>query len=420
MLRQILIAAVIGVLLGHAPAFSQGADQGAGAPPSDILPLEGIATLVNDEPISYFDVRQRAAMLMVTLGAEPSNEVLQQLAGTALEQLVDERLQLQLAAEFELEIQDNEIQSSINRIAQQAGTDIDTLIAQFRGAGISMRTLEEQVRADIAWRRIMSGRFGQRIRIPRNRIEAQMQRLRSSAQETAYQLAEIFLFTATDEDKIQAQAAADSLIQQLRNGTPFRAAAQQFSSAPTASTGGDMGWVALDDLAPELAAAVEAATQPGILEPITAENGIYILALRGKREPQEATSTLELKQLVATDNNVETLEATMDDVEGCNSIEDVADATDDVLVAELGTIKLTELGIEAQNLVKNLQAGENSTPFQIARGWASIYVCDRKDGIESLPTDEQLENQLYGQELAMISERELRNARLEATILRER
>ena len=41
---------------------------------------------------------------------------------------------------------------------------------------------------------------------------------------------------------------ADMEVEQLDAGAPFSLAAQRLSSAPTAASGGDMGWVALDDI----------------------------------------------------------------------------------------------------------------------------------------------------------------------------
>lgn len=385
---------------------------------SDILPLEGVAALVNDEPISFFDVRQRARMLMVTLGAQPSNEIFQQLAATALEQLIDERLQLQAAKEVELEISTDRISASVNRIAEQSGSTIEALIQEFRQAGISMQTLEEQVRADMGWQDIMRGRYGRNIRISKDRINQQMELFRTDSQRTAYQLAEIFLFAPDEESKTQALTASYTLIEQLRSGTPFQAMAQQISRAPTAAAGGDMGWVSIDDINPEVAAAVSAADTRGVLEPIIADDGVYIISLRGKREPSESVSILSLQQLVAVDNNLKTLESAMQRANGCNNIKELADAQDGLVLADLGEVNLAELATEPQNLLKDLQAGKLSAPLKISRGWASIAVCSRRDGAANLPSDDQVENQLYGRELSMISERELRNARLEATILR--
>lgn len=411
MIRSLISALVLAVACSHF-ATAQTVDQ------PETLPLEGVAALVNDEPISFFDVRQRARMLMVTLGAQPSEEVFQQLASTALEQLVDERLQLQAAAEFELEISEDRIHDSINRIAQQSGSTMETLESEFNQAGISMRTLEEQVRADMAWQDIMRGRHGRNIRISPDRINRQMDLFKSDSENTAYQLAEIFLFAPDEESRIQAHTAAYTLIEQLRGGTPFQAMAQQISRAPTAAAGGDMGWVSLEDLDPAVASAVASTVNPGVIEPILVEDGVYIISVRGRRDPQESISVLSLMQIVATDDNIKTLETAMDRIDGCENIKAVADARDTLVMADLGTVNLTELSAEAQEKVTSLKAGELSSPFKMSRGWASIAVCNRHDGAANLPSNDQVENQLYGRELGMISDRELRNARLEATILR--
>ena len=46
-----------------------------------------------------------------------------------------------------------------------------------------------------------------------------------------------------------------------------------------------------------------------------------------------------------------------------------------------------------------------------------MYVCARDDGAEALPSRDDLKGSLKNRELGMISERELRNLRREATII---
>ncbi len=410
---MIRIAIIALSLVFCVPAMqAQTPDTGA-----EMFQLEGIVTLVNDEPISLYDIRQRTAMLVITLGIQPTPQIFDQLAGTALQQLIDERLQLQTAAEYELTISDEEIAASIERLAAQSGRNRDALEQQFNAIGINTDTLKEQIRADIAWRRIMSGRYGSRIRVSRNAIEEQIELLKAQSQETAYQLSEIFLYAPREEDKSQAFQAAQSLITQLQGGVPFQNAAQQFSSAPTASIGGDMGWITLEDLSPPLAQAVSNQIEAGIIGPVEAEDGVYILALRGRREPQQLTSSVYLKQFVLTNRDSDALNTYMQSIEACADMDVIAEQDEALILVDLGQIKLSDLGENVQALVANLSAGQSSTPFEISRGLAALYVCERQDGIENLPSPDQIEDQLFGRELSMISDRELRNARLNATIL---
>ena len=388
------------------------------APASDVLQLEGVAALVNDEPITFFDVRQRVRMLLFTLGTQPTEQILQQLSTTALDQLVDERLQLQQAKEFELNISADRINDSIARLAQQSGSNKETLESEFDRNGISMQTLEEQTRADIAWQIIIRERFGKNIRISKDRIGQQMKQFQSDFQTTRYQLAEIFLFAPDPDTKAQAVAGAETLIQQLQQGAPFRAVATQISRAPTAAAGGDMGWVTVEDLDPALVDAVVNTERPGIIGPIVAENGVYILALRGKQEPQEIIPKVSLMQIVAPDGSKSALERAMNSTNSCADLKNESEDDADLIMADLGTIDVEELADGPKALIADISDGEFTDTFEMSRGLATIMLCERKEGAEGLPTDDQVENQLYGREVNMISERELRNMRNDATILR--
>ena len=195
MVRPFLIFVAACMALG-APAMAQDVAPEEG--PSSRT-LEGIAAIVNDEPISYSDVRQRARFLLLGLGRQqPTPEQVQQVTGQALEQLIDEQLQLQEAAEYEVEIEAAEIASAVSDMARQTGTDRDTLFEQLLAAGVNPSSLEDQMRAEIAWRRIMGGLYGSRIRVSENQIDDQVERMQAAAAETQFQVSEIFLF-ATDE-----------------------------------------------------------------------------------------------------------------------------------------------------------------------------------------------------------------------------
>lgn len=410
MIRSTVLAISLG-LMGSAMAQD--------APDANSETLEGIAAIVNDAPISYTDVRQRARFLLLGLGREqPTPEQLQQITGQALEQLIDEKLQLAEAAEYEVEIEAAEIANAVETMARQSGTDRESLFRQLLSAGVNPASLEEQMRAEIAWRRIMGGLFGSRIRISENQIDDQIARMKSAASKTQYQVAEIFLFAPDEETKEQAYQAALSIVEQLRQGAPFTIAAQQFSSSPTAAAGGDMGWVSLSDLDEELAEAIEALGGPGLTPPIRVDNGVYLLGVGGRREPMETTTILDLQQLISVSGDDQPLIDAVAQAEGCGELESIADADDSLVYAPLGRVDINELGEEGATLVSQTEIGQATEIFALSNGLATIFVCDRQDDADNIPTRSQIEDELLDQQLGMMSERTLRNLRREATIIR--
>jgi peptidyl-prolyl cis-trans isomerase SurA len=412
MVRQFIAAAVLAAL----PVGSIAIAQEASAP--ERLALEGVAAIVNDRPISYSDVRQRARLLLLSLGGQqPTQEQIQQITGQALEQLIDEQLQLEKADEFELEIAPEEVNAAVDDMARQSGASGDQLKQQLLAAGVNPTSLEEQMRAEIAWNRVMSGLYGSRIRISDNQVDEQLSRVRNSLQQTQYRISEIFLYAPDPETQSQAMQAANSILEQLNQGADFRIAAQRISSAPTSATGGDMGWITTGDLDPVLAEAVEASVGPGLLGPIATENGIYILNVANKREPAKLTTKVDLKRLQVTDGSEADLKGALAEIESCDDVQSVSNSKSNLRHADLDDIDVEELGSEGKALVLATEVGQPTEIFAAGGGLAVMYVCRREDGAEALPSRDDLKGRLKDQELNMISERELRDLRREATII---
>lgn len=391
----------------------------AQAEESNTLALEGIAAIVNDKPISYSDVRQRARLLLLSLGRQqPSQEQVQQITSQALEQLIDERLQLDRVAEYDVEVDPREIDAELVDMAAQGGIGADALRQQLVSAGVNPVSLEDQIRAEIAWNRLMSGLFGTRIRVSDSQVDDHLERLRSAAKKTQYRVSEIFLYAPDEATRTDAMAAAGSIMQQLEQGADFRVAAQRISSAPTAATGGDMGWVTADDLAPALSAAVLAADKvPGLLQPIQVESGIYILSISGKREPSQPTTKVDLKRLITTDGTEATLTEAIGRIKSCADVNSVANSKSALRAQDMEDIDVVELGEEGRSLVMATEVGSPTEIFAVGGGLGVMYVCRRQDGAEALPSKEDLKNSIKARELNMISERELRNSRRDATII---
>lgn len=390
--------------------------QDAAAP--SIQQIEGVAATVNDEPITYSDVRERAQMLILSLGSQPTQEQIQQLANRALEQLIDEKLQLQEAAEFEVEVSDTDIANSIEGIARQSGLSREDFLNTLLQAGISPRSLEDQTRADIAWRRIMGGLYGSRIRISPTQIDDQMARIKAASTKVQYQIREIFLFAPDQTTQQQALEVATTLKQQLESGAPFQVAAQRFSSAPTAAAGGDMGWVTTDDLDDARADYVSAMDGPGISDPIITDSGVYLLEVRSKQDPSQTTSRVDLVRLTVADGSDTALIEAAQSVETCDALEDLANSDDNLRAVKLEDLNVADLGPEGRSMVEQTPIGASTDIFATSGTIAVMFVCDRDEDIANLPTRDQLEDRLYGQQLGMISERSLRNLRREATIIR--
>ncbi|MEM8920587.1 MAG: peptidylprolyl isomerase, partial [Pseudomonadota bacterium] len=384
------------------------------------LALEGVAAVVNDEVISFTDVRNRAQLILISFGVEASPEAIAQAQARAIESLIEERLQMQEAAEYELEVSEEDVTRQVAGLAARNGIGPDEFLNNLWGQGINPATLRDQVKADIAWRRLVGGRFGQRVRVSDLQIDDVKERISTNMGKDQYRLSEIFLPAGDPDTRAQARQGAIVLREQIEQGAPFQLVAQQFSASSTASAGGELGWVTGGEVREEIVAVIEDLTPPAISPPIETQDGFYLIAVMDKRDPvAEDEGTALLRQLISRSSNAaalvtEAAEAASD----CDGVEAAADAVDGVSAVNLGEIALSELNDTFKQAVMATEPGASTEVLELPSGAAQLYVCDKSLGGAAVPDRDAIEDRIYEQQLAMLADRYLRDLKREATIIR--
>jgi peptidyl-prolyl cis-trans isomerase SurA len=399
-------AAVLAAALGAAPsAIAQNA--------------EGVAAIVNDNVISTFDVRQRAMLLLVSAGLERTPEMQQRARAQALRDLVDERLQIEEARRFEITVTPEVVNNRLEDIARQNQTTVEGLTTSLSQAGVSIRTLRAQIEADIAWQRLIRGMYGPRVRVSEVEIREVRERIAANATRPQYQISEIFLPAETEQEFAEMQQGAMRLLEQMQRGAPFPMVARQFSQAPSAAAGGDIGWIAAPELAPELQPVAEQLQRGQVSLPVRTRNGVYIIAMRDRRAGADAatTSQVSLRQITAPANRQNALERVQRRINGCGDLEGAISNIQGAAVADLGQAQEAQLAPAIRDRINGVGVGRASPVVADGDQVSTIVVCARETGGGGVPDRSQIEDRLREQELAMLSERYLRNLRREATII---
>ncbi|MDB5430718.1 MAG: peptidylprolyl isomerase [Caulobacter sp.] len=426
LLRAAAVSLTVLAIAAPGPVLAQDAQQQA---PQGLS--ESVAATVNDDIISTYDLVQRMRLLIVTTGVQPTQESLPGLQREALRSLIDERLQMQelhrveKQQKLDLVATDQEVTDEITDIAKSNNTTAEALLGSLAERGVDPVTFRNQIRTNISWQRWIAGRYGSRLRVGDDQIKALLQRQADSATKPQYLVSEVVLDAARVGGMETAQTGAEQLVAQLQQGAPFAAVARQFSSAPDAGAGGDMGWIAANEVPTEVAQALEAMRPGQLSRPIPVKDGFYIVLLRDKHAG--ATSQLvNLKQVAvalpadAPPEAVEaarvTLEGVRPKLKGCEDLEAIAGKTDGVLVGDLGEAEVKDLTPSFREAVEGLQPGQISAPIRTAAGLHLVAVCaKRSSGSQGLSHD-QMEARLYNMQLSQISKRYLRDLKNAATI----
>ena len=120
-----------------------------------------IKVLVNDDPISDYDINQRERFLAITTQQQPSPALKKQ----ATDMLIDERLQMQEARKASVTADEQDVMAILEDMAKNNNLKVEGLEVALGKAGVNIKTLKDRVRAQLVWQQTMQKKFRRDIQI---------------------------------------------------------------------------------------------------------------------------------------------------------------------------------------------------------------------------------------------------------------
>ncbi|MYZ49850.1 SurA N-terminal domain-containing protein [Propylenella binzhouense] len=133
----------------------------AGAVPAHAQ--NAIKILVNNEPITTYDIRNRAQLLKLTTGGKAGQQ-------QAIEELIGERLKMQEAKRRGVTVSEREVSGAFATIAQRTKLTPANLEKALRQSGVDPATLKDRIRAELAWSEIVRARFRATVRVSEREV----------------------------------------------------------------------------------------------------------------------------------------------------------------------------------------------------------------------------------------------------------
>ena len=395
--------------------------------PTSAQQVERIAAVVNDQVISIYDLRQRIELLIFSAGLPNTNEQRRGMAPQVLRGLIDEVLQSEEAARLNVRVSSREVDDAVGRIEKANQMPEGRFEDVVRSRGVSPEAAMSQIRAGIAWQKLIRRRIVPTIEIGEEEIDSVIKRIRAGAGQTQYRVSEILLPV---DDATQRQVVLDlgnRLTSQIRLGADFAGVARQFSKSASAATGGDIGWIQEGELIDEANKALSSLEVGKVSDPVQTPDGYLILQMSDRRKlrsPGEEDAQITLRQLILQLPQ----DAQQIEVESQLLLaREVAFATTDCddfaeLAREMGTpqpaqpaaFRLGDLNENLRRIAGDLDVGVASAPLRTPAGVQVIMVCERQEA-GALPRD-QIRDTLLRQRVDMLSRRYLRDLRRSAFI----
>jgi peptidyl-prolyl cis-trans isomerase SurA len=391
------------------PAPTPAADTTPVAPAAPIpdtqKTLDQIAAVVNGEVITRLEMRDRVDTAMKVMArqgmsAPPTSVIEHQV----LERMIVEKVQIQLAVENGVRVDDLQLDRAVQRVAEQNNMTVQVFRDRLEREGTTFAGFRDDLRQQIMIERARGREVDDKVQVSEGEVDAFIAAQNGVSPDASPEVdvAQILVRvpeSASAEQIEKQRAKADDVFQQIKAGGDFGRLAATFSDAPEALQGGDLGFRAQDRL-PQLFIDAIAPLEVGqVAAPVKSANGFHILKLVAKRRPgagpQVAGAPGPVEQTHARHilikvNEVVTAEQAKTRLEDIRQrivnktadFEDMARAYSTDASAskggDLGTLYPGDTVPEFEKAMNALKPGEISEPVQSPFGYHLIQVVERK------------------------------------------
>jgi peptidyl-prolyl cis-trans isomerase SurA len=205
----------------------------------------------------------------------------------AIEKLIIDNLQTQMAERMGIQISDPQLEQTILNIAKGENMEIAQFREKVAQEGVSYDTYREEIRKELILGEVRRANVRRRVYITEQEINNLVTLIDEQGDEQAeYNLGHILIEfppEPTDTDIEQAKTRANKVIELLNKGSDFAKIATASSGGSLALEGGDMGWMNINSMPTLFAEAVQKKSKDDLIGPIRSGAGFHILKVKDLR-----------------------------------------------------------------------------------------------------------------------------------------
>jgi peptidyl-prolyl cis-trans isomerase SurA len=221
-----------------------------------------------------------------------------QAKSLALEQLINDRAQIQQAREAGIRIDEEALNEAEAGVARNNQLSVEALRQRLQQEGVSLSAFREQLRNQLLLTRVREREVESRIRISETEVSQFLQeQLKTQAARVPVELNLAMILLAVPENSTEAQIQplaerAQDLARRARSGEDFAVLAQAHSqAADRGANGGAMGLRPADRYPDLFLQATQALPVGGVSEVVRSGAGFHVLKVL-QREQAPATLTV--------------------------------------------------------------------------------------------------------------------------------
>ena len=264
--------------------------------------LDRIIAVVNNQVIVESELNKAMNKIKSQLTAShtplPQTDVLRK---QVLEQIINKKLQLEVADQAGIDVTEDQLEKAISNIAKSNHMTVTQLYSEIAKRGIDKEEYRKDIYDEYTIHQIQQKAIASRITVSQEEVDDFMRSAAWQAHNNKeYHLEDILIAlpeVPSSQDMMDAKKRAEGIVAKLHQGTPFREAAAAESNDSKALQGGDLGWRKLPEIPSAFATQILLAKDNDILGPIQTPNGFHVIHIAGIRNVEVPVKTDQHRQI---------------------------------------------------------------------------------------------------------------------------
>lgn len=296
-----LLALCVGAGLALAP-FAVQAQQTQDFQSTQRQALDSVVAVVNNDVIMRSELDDRVAQIeqqnQSQSGSLPPRA---QLERQVLERMVMEEIQLQMAEEANLTIDDTELNRQVRSIAESNGMTLDEFADAVEAEGMTLARVREDVRREMLMRQVQQRQIRNRVSVSDRDVERFINQRPGQSSDQSFieetRARHVLIELTPNRDESQARARAEEVRERLLQGEDFASVAREYSDdSGSALNGGELGWVRPGQTVPAFEEAMRELSVNQISQPVRSQFGYHIIEVEERRR-QDVTQESQREQV---------------------------------------------------------------------------------------------------------------------------
>ena len=366
-------------------------------PATAVQDLDRIVAVINDDVIMRSELGEKVRSVTSQMQEQniplPPDNILQK---QVLDRLIMTRLQIQMAQNTGIRVDDETLNRTISNIARENELSLNQFRDILEQDGYGYESFRREIRDEILISRLQQRQVDNRVIVTDREIDNYLSNQEHQGEtDIEFHIAHILVAIpegASTRQVARARETAETVLGELQGGADFGSVAATWSDGQQALDGGDLGWRKAGQVPTLFADFISDMEVGGLSDIIKSPSGYHVIKLLDKRSSEQVVVTqtrarhilVRPDELTTPQDALRRLQQLRMRIEGGDDFAELARAhsADTMSAAEggdLGWVNPGDLVPEFENVMDSLEPGATSQPFRSQFGFHIVQVLDRRE-----------------------------------------